>query len=77
MAALARKEQEQVVLTFERDYGRLVKQYNRGTEQVIFKKQAIKLVEQITHSARPAYFEDDILEFLGGLSTSILQVAKS
>lgn len=77
MQVLQRKEQEQLVLTFERDYGKLIMEYNNcGIEKQKFRQNAINLAEQIKKAAVPAYFEEDILDFLESLSTSIEQVAK-
>lgn len=77
MQALARREQESVVLSFERDYGKLVMLYNRGGERRSFKQRATQLANQIKKAATPNYFEDDIIEFLEGLSTSISQTIES
>ena len=74
MQILARKEQEQLVLTFEKDYGKLVMEFNQGIEKESVVSHARKLLSQIKMAATPSYFEDDMLECLDGISTSIMNV---
>lgn len=76
MAILSRKEQEEIVLTFERDYGKLLMENNKAkTDKTAFRDNAKILILEIRKTAIPLYFEEDIIEILDGISKSIQQTA--
>ncbi len=71
MHILPRKEQEHLILSYERDYGKLVMQYNGGIKKDVFNYYANDLVNQIKKSATPKYLEEDLIECLEGMAASI------
>ncbi|MDA0782756.1 MAG: hypothetical protein PQ612_09585 [Rickettsiales bacterium] len=72
MSLLSRKEQEAIITSFERDYGKLIMQSkNRIIDKESFGKRMNELVSQIDDMTTPLYFEDDNIEFLCSISNSI------
>jgi len=74
MSVLPRVEQEKLVVSFERDYGRLV--MNCRNDKLLFAQKVSQLAEQISKSANPNYFEDDIVEYFNMFSAQLQKQTK-
>jgi len=72
MGLLPRKEQDILITSFERDYGKLIMECkNNNINKKSFEENLYKLLEQIESMVNTDYFEDDNIEFLNCMSQSI------
>ena len=73
MTILSRQEQEMIILTFEKDYGRLIMNNNKATADILeFKNKVKVLMLEIKKTAKPSVFDEDMLEFLNDMSNSLV-----
>ncbi|MDA0967323.1 MAG: hypothetical protein O2970_10250 [Proteobacteria bacterium] len=72
MSLLSRKEQETIITSFQRDYGKLIMQVNKGDFScTCYKLKCKALSKEIFKIADEGLFEDDTLERLFELSGTI------
>jgi hypothetical protein len=76
MSLLSRKEQEILITTFERDYGKLIMESKKNKiDDISFQKRLDDLISQIDRLTRSSYLEEDNIEFLCSMSESMRMAA--
>lgn len=72
MILLSRKDQQILVDTFKRDYGKLIMESKKNKiDDISFQKRLNDLVSQIDKLTNSSYLEEDNIEFLCSMSESM------